>query len=180
MSRKKRKRNNTNNNIIPLEIDYNKLADAIVVAQKRISEKEIPKRMEPSNIGIKEMIVIIWRIWTGKKDTKGQLTTGLFIMLGCTIFRCISLVLLCLCLGIIGGIVKTAFKINMLQGVLINISLAFQIAVHSVILIAMIVLATFVWGASIELENEPDKNYIISIFSVLIALLAIIVSLSVS
>lgn len=173
MSRKK------HNNVTSIEIDYDKLADAIIRAQNRVLEKEIQEKTESSNISIRDIVIALWSIWTGKKDTKGQLTTGLFAMLGCVFLKCIAVMLICVCISIIGQIIKIGLTINLAAGFLTNILIVLQMAIYLVIFIAVTIFATFVWGASRELENERDKNYVISIFSVLVAFLAIIVSLNI-
>ena len=53
----------------------------------------------------------------------------------------------------------------------------FTIATTVLIGIAILLYSLVIWGSATEIENEKDKNYIISVFSGIVTFVALIVAL---
>ena len=58
--------------------------------------------------------------------------------------------------------------------ILLNV---FTIATTILIGIAILLYALIIWGSATEIENEKDKNYIVSVFSGIVTFVALIVAL---
>ena len=140
------------NNIqeLNLEIDYDKLAEAIVKAQNN-------------------------NVTTDKNESK--YTTKTFASLISLSFRSVSIMLLPI-IVIIGLAMKHAiteimlwdnFSIiiaNIMCTILVS-SIAFVLGIYSAVL----------WKSAKEIEIEKDKNYIVSVFSGIVSFAALIVAL---
>ena len=139
------------NNIEKLncEIDYDKLAEAIVKAQEK-SENEA--------------------------NRKKKFTSGTFAMIISLAFRGVAifggLIALAPPIAIIN--MAKSFVWNEVNAVVGNVfSIAFAVA-----LFVILVLYSFLlWKSAKEIETEKDRNYIISVFSGIVSFAALIVAL---
>ena len=148
---KKKDKKQTINNIqeLNLEIDYDKLAEAIVKAQE-ISEDEANK--------------------------KRKFTSGSFAMLIMIAFYIFSVFVgLLSLLMIVAPIVSwNALHWNGLTNIVTSIvAIAFCI----VFAILLGLYAVLLWKSAKEIETEKDRNYIISVFSGIVSFVALIVAL---
>ena len=140
------------NNIqeLNLEIDYDKLAEAIVRAQNR-------------------------NLSTNKIESKN--TTRTFASLISLFFRSVAIMLLPLIIIIVLEIPQAIDEIMVWKNfsvIVVNIlsmlsiaSVAFVMGIYSVVL----------WKSAKEIEIERDKNYIVSVFSGIVSFAALIVAL---
>lgn len=148
---KKKDKSQVINNIqeLNLEIDYDKLAEAIVKANNKIEA-------EANN---------------SKKFTSGMFSMFVFIIL-----RLIAIlgwiIAFALLLGSINTIVEMSW--NAFPDVAENI---FQIMYMIAIIVMLILYPLMLWKSAKEIETEKDRNYIISVFSGIVSLAALIVAL---
>ena len=151
MSKKDRKQPVVNNiQELNLEIDYDKLAEAIVKAQNN-------------------------NVTTDKNESK--YTTKTFASLISLSFRSVSIMLLPI-IVIIGLAMKHAITeimvwdnfslifVNIMCTILVS-SIAFVLGIYSAVL----------WKSAKEIEIEKDKNYIVSVFSGIVSFAALMVAL---
>lgn len=177
------------------EIDYDKLADAIVKAQEKADKETIKQAVidahnkietqkskeefENSNSQKNENFrKVIWEILRNKRDTGGKFTAGLFSFLVSLILKIFAVVcgissLVTIAVAIIYGIsniIENGSIVSIVQTILTG---AFII----VLCIAVILFMIIVWGASNEIDREKDKNYVVSVFSGIVSLSALVVAI---
>ena len=139
------------NNIgeLNLEIDYDKLAVAIVKANS--------KHDAEAN--------------QSKKFTSGMFSMSVFVIL-----RVIALlgwiIAFCLLLGSVN--ILTAMSWEDFSSVAKNI---FQIVYTEAIVALLVLYPLMLWKSAKEIETEKDRNYIISVFSGIVSFAALIVAL---
>ena len=157
-----------------LEIDYDKLAEAIVKAQKNEDANNCTCKTKEKK-SFKKYIQLIYFIVFNKKQSNGTMTSGLFSLFLSGIFNVLAI------LGIIVsffGVISTVSFVAGSEWSRGNI--ANNISVISWLIATTIVTAAFalVFRASAnELSNEQDRNYIISVFSGIVSFAALIVAL---
>ena len=134
---------------VKLEIDYDKLAEAIVKAQEK-SENEANK---------------------SKKFTSGMFSMLVFVVL--RLIACLGwIIAFCLLLGSVNLITAMSW-----EGFSVVAENIFQI-VYTVAIVALLVLyPLMLWKSAKEIETEKDRNYIISVFSGIVSFAALIVAL---
>ena len=157
---------------VNLEIDYEKLAEAIVKANN-IAETQ-KKRNEPQQK--RSFWKGIWEIWINKRDTDGQLMTATISSIISLFFKTLAIVsvliaCLFLIIGLSHGILELTWTLKT------SISNLIFILIIGAMSFLIFLYATVFWGASNEIEREQDKNYILSVFSGIIALLTLIATL---
>ena len=150
MAKKKDKPQVVNNiQELNLEIDYDKLAEAIVKAQE-ISEDEVNK--------------------------KRRFTSGSFAMLIMVAFHGFSVFsgLLCVAMFSAPFIAWNTFQWSTFTNSLSNI-----IAIILCVALAIVlgIYTILLWKSGKEIETEKDRNYIISVFSGIVSFAALIVAL---
>lgn len=172
MGNGKNKPQTVNNiNQLNLEIDYDKLAEAIVKAQERAKDKT----SDSSKDGKTKFFPAIWRILKGEKSEDGRFLSAPFAVIISCLYRFIAI------LGLIAAVllgVATVMAIgkvswqgwNILSNVL---AIIFVIAVTMTVFLYMLMF----WGAANDVKHEKDKNYVISVFSGLVSVAALIVAI---
>lgn len=161
-----------------MEIDYDKLAEALVKANNNQNIKLVAQE-EEINLSKKEKFKIfrkgIIQIITCKNKTENALTTGFFAMIVSLLFRAIAL------FGVFAFVVLMQVLHDQCCGMtwvgLEIIPNIFIIATMGLIGIAILMYSLIVWGSATEVENEKDKNYIVSLFSSIVTFVALIVAL---
>ena len=148
---KKKEKPQVINNIqeLNLEIDYDKLAEAIVKANNKI-EAEANKRK--------------------------KFTSGTFAMIISLAFRGVAILGWLIALVTPIAIINMAksFVWNEVNAVMGNIfSIAFAVALF----VVLILYSFLLWKSAKEIETEKDRNYIISVFSGIVSFAALIVAL---
>lgn len=174
MAKKKNNQTVVNNiESVNLDIDYDKLAKAIVKAQEQ-AEKEQYKEETKTKITIKDYIKAIGLILRNKSDTKGNLTASIFVLLISLTFRIIAVT--GFFLVAIGIIISVCFILHGLD--VGNIALWIISAICLIVLSVFVFLySVIIWGASNEVEKEKDKNYIVSVFSGMVSFAALIIAI---
>lgn len=162
------------NNIkeLNLEIDYDKLAEAIVKAQKKATESE---ETEKSTKEKRNLFVNIGRILRGERSKDGRMLSAPFEIFISSLYRTIA---------IMGCIMIVIFNISAVI-VLINASWQDLAIISNIISIILTISISFLgflvmvlfWGAANEIEHEKDKNYIIGVFSGIVSVAALIVAI---
>ena len=139
------------NNIqeLNLEIDYDKLAEAIAKTNNKI-EAEANK---------------------SKKFTSGMFTMFVYIFL-----RLIAILGWIIAFALLLGSINTFSEMSWstLPAVAENI---FQIIYTIAIIVMLILYPLMLWKSAKEIETEKDRNYIISVFSGIVSFAALIVAL---
>lgn len=140
------------NNIqeLNLEIDYDKLAEAIVKAQSK-TEKQ-------------------------RKEKKSSISDS-FIFWISLFFRVISIFGIAIC--IIGFIAIIQYAINTAiwntaNNIVANI---FTFGIIGLFIITFGAYCIIMWRAAKEIETEKDRNYVVSVFSGIVSFVALIVAL---
>ena len=177
MRRKRRSTIIKNIESINMEIDYDKLAEAIAKANNKQNTK-IKKQEEEINFSTKEKFRIfkkgIVQIITCKNKTESALTTGFFAILVSFLFRALALFGVFAFAALIIGLFDTCR--GMTWAGLQFLPNIFTILTTILIGIALLIYSLIIWGSATEIENEKDKNYIISVFSGIVTFVALIVA----
>ena len=161
------------NNIkeLNLEIDYDKLAEAIVKAQ----EKAKDEKTKSGTNGKPRFFSAIWRIIKGEKSKDGRFLSAPFALIisllyrAIAIFGLIAIVVLCVATGM--SAVKVSWKG---WSILANI---FVIGIMLVVSVTIFLYMLLFWGAANDVKHEKDKNYVVSVFSGLVSVAALIVAI---
>lgn len=169
---KNKKPQNIVNNI-NMEIDYDKLAQAIVKANQEANK--VANKADENETNAKEKVKVsvvmknIFNVVFKSKSSEGVLLAGSLSLITRFIFLLMFAVSICLGISfIVFGI--QIFDTNEWLKSIITFSFLFVLGITSVI------LGVIFKGASNDLETETDKNYIASIFSAIVAFAALIVS----
>ena len=134
---------------INLEIDYEKLAEAIVKAQDKSSEN-------------------------ANKDT--TYTSSAFSFFITTIFRSVSIIGWFLSFMIVFVIVYTIRDCVQSGGAYLAVNI-FVILVEVVLGIVLFLFSFILWKSAKEIQFSKDRNYIISVFSGIVSFAALVVAL---
>lgn len=159
---------------INMEIDYDKLAEAIVKAQS--IAKTPPKEEKENKFSLWQFLKRVWAILCNKADTHGNMTVGAFTFPIYILFKLIAILGFIFCLGILVYLIAFAVGMNWSTPAAI-ITNVYVIAISFICVFILFVYAVMVWGAANELHKEEDKNYIVAIFSGVVSFVALIVSL---
>ena len=149
MSKKKDKQQVINNiQELNLEIDYDKLAEAMVRANNKIE---------------------------AEANQSKNITSGMFSMLIFVILRLVAFAGWLIAFLILLDSIDICLAMSWIGwGIIGNI---FQIVYKAVIIIMMILYSLLLWRAAKEFETEKDRNYVISVFSGIVSFAALIVAL---
>ena len=132
-----------------LEIDYDKLVEAIVKANNNVEEEA---------------------------NKSKKFTSGMFSMFVFVILRLIAflgwIIAFALLLGSISMFIEMSW--NGLWTIAGNV---FQIIYMLAIVILLVLYPLMLWKSAKEIETEKDRNYIISVFSGIVSFAALIVAL---
>lgn len=162
---------------IPIEIDYDKLADAIVLAQEKAKHKSVhsDKTKLPFKVAIKQFFISIWSILAGKKNSEGHLSIGLlavplavFLKMAASIGIIVSVYLIFQSL-FLNHLAWTNLSVvvNSVLSIIITIAFVAAILLYSILM----------WGAADEIERSDEKDFIFAMFSSIVAFAALITSI---
>ena len=150
MAKKKDKPQVVNNiQELNLEIDYDKLAESIVKANSQL-DAEANK---------------------SKKFTSGMFSISVFIIL-----RVIALLGWIIAFALLIGSINTFIEMSWNDFSTISGNI-FQIIYSITITVLLVLYPLMLWKSAKEIETEKDRNYIISVFSGIVSLAALIVAL---
>lgn len=155
-----------------VEIDQAHLAEEIA-SVKDAEQKELEKeRAQKKDVGVFKAIGIIIR---GKRDTGERFTTG---------FLALPLIMIFRMLAIAGGVVFLVgifawaweiFRMKWVGGLICSNVIALLLI--ALILVMIFLYSLFALVASRELERTEDKDFVVNVFSGVVGLAALIVSL---
>lgn len=166
---RKHRRNIT---IVNNEINYDKLAEAIVRANATKQEvEEAPKE----KISVKEFWKTVGMIITNKKASNGQLAAGLLSVPMSVLFNTLAVVAVLAMIGGIIAIVKTAFSFSWSAELFFSNVIVILFCFLLIVFVA--VLALYFRGVANEIAAEKDRNYVVDVFSGLTSFAALIVAL---
>ena len=148
---KKKEKPQVINNIqeLNLEIDYDKLAEAIVKANSQL-DAEANK---------------------SKKFTSGMFSISVFVIL-----RVIALLGWIIAFALLIGSINTFIEMSWNDFSTISGNI-FQIIYSITITVLLVLYPLMLWKSAKEIETEKDRNYIISVFSGIVSFAALIVAL---
>jgi len=150
MAKKKDKPQVVNNiQELNLEIDYDKLAEAIVKANSQL-DAEANK---------------------SKKFTSGMFSISVFVIL-----RVIALLGWIVAFALLIGSINTVIEMSWNDFSTISGNI-FQIIYSITITVLLVLYPLMLWKSAKEIETEKDRNYIISVFSGIVSFAALIVAL---
>lgn len=150
------------------EFDYDKLAEAIVKAEKKANELENIENPKVQ-LSFKEFLYTIWCIITNKKQTNGTMASGMLGLLTSITFNTLAVFAILISIACIGGIIY--FAIN---GLLINI-IQFCVCILGSVFSAL--FALILRASANEISVEKDRNYIVSLFSAIVGFAALVIAL---
>ena len=139
------------NNIqeLNLEIDYDKLAEAIVKANSQLDAEANQS----------------------KKFTSGMFSMSVFVIL-----RVIALLGWIIAFALLLGSINTVIEMSWNDFSTISGNI-FQIIYSITITVLLVLYPLMLWKSAREIEKEKDRNYIISVFSGIVSFAALIVAL---
>ena len=139
------------NNIkeLNLEIDYDKLAEAMVKVQGN----------------------------TSNEYAKSKYLSAALVSLISIAFKGVAIALLPTIIIMVIAIQNVAITTMQWDGVLSIIGNIAMLAIFALFAFVMGIFAKLLWKSAKELENERDRNYIISVFSGIVSFAALIVAL---
>lgn len=160
------------------EIDYDKLAKAIVKAQQEAEEqKEIERQQEENNtekLSACETLKLIGLVIINKVESNGTMTSGFLGGVMSIVFNILAIlsVVVMVLGGIMGVLVIKEIALTM-NSIMLDITLA-------VLTIAFVIIAAtiaFIFRCiANEIAKEKDRNYIIAVFSAVVAFAALVVA----
>lgn len=162
------------------EIDYEKLAKAIVKAQQDVEEqKQIEKQQEKNNkekLSVSQIRELIWAVITNKAESNGTLTSSFIGSVLSSTFNLIALfAVVVFVLGIFATVITIKgfdWTINSMPSNIIMIALC-------VVFELIVAIISFVFRCiANEIAKEKDRNYIIAVFSAVVAFAAMIVAIA--
>ena len=174
---KKKSNSRVINNIdnLNLEIDYDKLVQAIVRANLESENLKKEKIQTNQKVTFKRFRELVWGIIINKKQSNGEMISGLFSIVICSFFNIIAILGVCLMvLGTIGSIITAINFPWSINTVFNNI---FGIVLMIIILAIVAMLSLLCRASANEISVETDRNYIIDVFSGVVSFVALIVSL---
>lgn len=172
MNKKKQPATINNINQLNLEIDYDKLAEAIVKAQEKTKEQKESEHVQTKRL---RLFRAIKNILFGKSSKNGMLSSAPFALVVSVVFRLVALIGFGLSLYVpfstINTLINASWEIQNVAGNIVT-------AVYSLIwLLLCFLLAVLFWGAANDVKREKDKNYIIGLFSGIVSVAALIVAI---
>ncbi len=156
-----------------LEIDYEKLADALIKAEKKASEMKSLKEESPKEK--RSVFKAIWSILKGEKSEDGRYLSAPYIFIIVILYRIIAIA------GLVMLIPYTITSFNYIASLhwsndvlLTNIVILFILLLVFVIVFLYMVLF---WGAANDMENEKDKDYVMNVFTGMVSIAALVISI---
>lgn len=161
------------NKKVSVEIDYDKLAEAIVKAQIKLNQSE-PSHQKPRP-SWKKFWRNIWEIICRKNKTNGDLTID-----GFKLILSITFDTLCFA-GVFVFIKFLVFTINHFgdfvwskNAIVYNV---IDIVMFSVIGVIILLISLLFRGAAHEMQYEKDRHFVMAVFSSFISIIAVIISI---
>lgn len=160
------------------EIDYDKLAKAIIKAQQEAEEQKQVEKLQEDNSKVKlsasQTRKLICAVITNKAESNGTLTSS---FIGSLLASCFNLIALfgvgILILGVIAFVIIVKdfdWSVNSIPTniIMIMLCMCFEL---------IIAMVAFIFRCiANEIAKEKDRNYIIAVFSAVVAFAALVVA----
>lgn len=173
MKNRYRNKGNRNRASVSVEIDYDKLANAIVKANRMADKEELqPEQKGKTKI---KFFKGLWQLIKGDIDTEEQMTLGLFSLILSGFFFVIAIIGFIFSAYGAYSLIVQAMKFEWIYGQFINNIVFIVLTALSLIIIFLISIITLC--ASREVEKSKDKNFIFNAFSGVVGLIALVVAL---
>ncbi len=171
------RRHRRNITIINNEIDYDKLAEAIVKAQRKAEEFDFEEIETETKVTFVDIVKAVYLLLFNKSETRG-LTNDIFAMLTSLLFKGIGTLGVVFSPIIIIACLYFAYDLDWTFDVVLN-NLIYLFAYTLIAGFAGLIFmfSVMLIGASREIQKEKDKNYIIAIFSGVVSFAALVVAL---
>ena len=158
-----------NINQLNLEIDYDKLAEAIVKAQEKAKVKD-NKPTEKV-----KFFTAIWKILKGESSKDGRFLSEPYKLIIGSIYRTIAIVGFILLILFDVAFVMEFTKLSW-QGWQIGVNIIAAIIILAASVSLFLYMLIF-WGAANDLKHEDNKEYVINVFSGLVSVAALVVAI---
>ena len=163
-------KSNTTPHVLQVNIDYDKLVESFIKAQKNIQED--PKEKSSKKIKFFKSVLLILQ---GKKDTQDRMTIGIMVIPLVILFKMISVV------GFLSVPVSAYVIIKYIIAIewIISWNLIgniIAIILFAILLCIVFIFSVLIWGASNEIEKSDDKHFVAAVFSGIVSLVALVVS----
>lgn len=165
MRKRKRRTIIYNDNSVHNEIDYEKLAKAIIEADRK--KEDEPCDEPDEKIGFWKAA---WYIITNKRKTNGTLISGTFSLMLSYLFLVLSLLVVLILIVALIAIGNLFMQVNVYDKILL-------IAIAVLLLVTLSATALILKGMSNEIGEEKDRNYVITVFFGIVSFAALVVSL---
>ena len=153
-------------------LDYDKLADALVKAQRDLDKRQENDGDSPT---FKQTVKAIGNILKGKRSKDGRYLSAPFSIIVSLLYRTITIAgFLALVLFMVAII--TILKATVWQGWAIAKN-AFLIIFSILIVVTVALYLLLLWGAANDMEYEQDKNYVVAVFSGMVSAAALVVAI---
>ena len=165
---------------VNMEIDYDKLAKAIVKAQQEAEQqKEIESQQKENNtkeLSLCETLKLIGLVIINKVESNGTMTSGFLGGVMSFVFNVLAIlsVVVMVLGGIMGVLVLKEVALTE-SSCMLNITIVVLTAAF--VVIAATIAFIFRCIAN-EIAKEKDRNYVIAVFSAVVAFAALIVSVA--
>ena len=163
------------NNIqeLNLEIDYDKLAEAIVKAQNK--NENIEKSLEKNRISYRQAL---WCIIRNKKGTQEDFMAGSMCAIMTVVFNAIAVLLfvcgiICVCIAV-ANIWNAIFSSDTTIAAGIK---ALKFITYLCRSFAFLVYSVLIRGMANDIYRQRNKNYIVAVFSGMTSFAALVVAL---
>ena len=157
------------NNIreLNLDIDYDKLAQAIVKAQNKADVIEEKDDDNDSNVGFWKSV---WGVICNKNETHdNMLASGMTILMS-TLFNALAVV------SLLGGVASIYLIVASFMKFELSIAIVAAL-IYAGLSFFMLITALLMRGVANDLSWEKNRNYIVSVFSGIVSFAALIVAL---
>ena len=175
MSKKRQKKkavSTPNINKVIVEIDYDKLANTILAVQQRVDISKEDIQGQEEKFGL---IKVIWWILRNKKNTHERMTMAFMAIPIMFLFKIISIVGFISVVGLIWSGISQGISMQWDVNSIIDNVLSLSLLVWGIIMVFFCSL--IMWGVASEIEKTEDKHFLAAVFSGIISLAALIISI---
>lgn len=161
------------------EIDYEKLAKEMVKAQQEAEDQKAKKHQDElveQTTEKMKLFQVIKAVLTNKRDTEGRMLTGALTLVLSFVFRMIAAIGWLFDL-LLFGLSCWYFLKDTWTPWTIVVSNIFLIILLIAIIIFIFFLGLIMWGAANDIDREKDRNYVVAIFSGVVSLVTLIVTI---
>ena len=171
---KKKEKPQVINNIkeLNLEIDYDKLAEAIVKAQNKAEETTVEEKTQKKKVNI---FKAIFDIIFNRNKTNGKFLPEAMSELICFMFNA----LVGITLGFSGAMLSSAIYTvsKFFKGEFVALECITIVLICLILTVIGVMLSLLMRAVANDIKNERDKHYLLSIISTITGFIAMIVAL---